>query len=63
VIVFQFPPLFEEFRKKRFKLLWQGRRDGFHAKEFDYRCDGRANTLPLIADADGNVFGGFMPVE
>jgi uncharacterized coiled-coil protein SlyX len=59
----QFPPLFDEFRAKCFKLLWRGSRDGFTAQEFHRRCDGRANTLTLIADTDGNVFGGFTPVK
>jgi hypothetical protein len=57
------PQLFEEFRAKRFNLLWRGSRDGFGAKEFHRLCDGRANTLTLIADTDGNVFGGFTPVK
>jgi archaellum component FlaC len=61
LIVPQFPPLFEEFRAKRFNLLWRGSRDGFTAQEFHRRCDGRANTLTLISDTDGNVFGGFTP--
>jgi hypothetical protein len=59
----QLPPLFDEFRAKRFNLLWRGSRDGFTADEFHLRCDGRANTLTLISDTDGNVFGGFTPVE
>jgi hypothetical protein len=63
LIVSDFPPLFEEFRRMCFKLLWRGSRDGFTAQEFHLRCDGRANTLTLISDTDGNVFGGFMPVK
>jgi hypothetical protein len=63
LIVSAFPPLFEEFRRKRFNLLWRGSRDGFTAQEFHRRCDGRANTLTLISDTDGNVFGGFTPVK
>jgi hypothetical protein len=63
LIVGEYPPLFEEFRAKRFTLLWRGSRDGFTAGEFHRRCDGRANTLALITDTDGNVFGGFTPVE
>jgi hypothetical protein len=59
----EFPPLFEEFRRKCFNLLWRGSRDGFTAGEFHLRCDGRANTLTLIADTDGNAFGGFTPVK
>jgi hypothetical protein len=63
LIVADFPLLFDEFRAKRFNLLWRGSRDGFTTQEFHLRCDGRANTLTLIADTDGNVFGGFTPVK
>jgi hypothetical protein len=63
LIVSDFPPLFETFCPKRFGLLWRGSRDSFTAKEFHRRCEGRANTLTLIADTDGNVFGGFTPVK
>jgi hypothetical protein len=63
LIVTEYPPLFEEFRMKRWALLWRGSRDGFTAQEFHRRCDGHANTLTLILDTDGNVFGGFTPVE
>jgi hypothetical protein len=63
LIVSEFPPLFEEFRAKRFNLLWRGSRDGFTAQEFHRHCDGRANTLTLIADTNGTVFGSFTPVK
>jgi hypothetical protein len=63
VIVSDFPPLFEEFRVKCFNLLWRSSRNGFTAQEFPLRCDGRTNTLTLISDTDGNVFGGFTPVK
>jgi uncharacterized coiled-coil protein SlyX len=60
-IVSGFPEIFAEFRK--FSLLWRGSRDGFRAHEFHRRCDGRANTLTVILDTKGNIFGGFTPVE
>jgi hypothetical protein len=63
LIASEFPPLFEEFRAKRFYLLWRGSRDGFTAWQFHRHCDCRANTLTLKADTDGNIFGGFTPVE
>jgi hypothetical protein len=63
LIVREYPPLFEEFRMKQWLLLWRGSRDGFGAAEFHYRCDGHANTLTLILDTKGNIFGGFTPVE
>jgi hypothetical protein len=56
-------PAVERVRVKWFHLLWRGSRDGFTAKEFHLRCDGRANTLTLIEDTDGNIFGGFTPVK
>jgi hypothetical protein len=62
VIVSDFPAIFAEFRGKRFSLLWRGGRDGFGASDFHGRCDGHANTLTVILDTDGNIFGGFTPV-
>jgi hypothetical protein len=44
------------------KLLWRGSRDGFRSEDFHRRCDGHANTLTLISDQNGNVFGGFTPI-
>jgi hypothetical protein len=59
----QLPPLFDEFNANRFNLLWRGSRDGFTTQEFHLHCDGRANTLTLISDTDGNIFGRFTPVK
>jgi hypothetical protein len=58
-----FPAIFQDFREQIFNLLWRGSRDGFEAKVFHRRCDGHANTLTIILDTDGNIFGGFTPVE
>jgi hypothetical protein len=63
LIVADFPALFAEFRGKRFLLLWRGGRDGFRVRDFHRRCDGHANTLTLIEDTEGNIFGGFTPVK
>jgi hypothetical protein len=63
VIISDFPDIFSEFRGSRFSLLWRGSRDGFHARDFHTRCDGHANTLTILLDINGNVFGGFTPVE
>jgi hypothetical protein len=62
-IVPDFPKLFKEFKQKQFTLLWRGSRDGFRGDEFHNRCDGHANTLTVILDMKGNIFGGFTPVE
>jgi hypothetical protein len=63
LIVSEFPGILREFQLKRFSLLWRGSRDGFTASEFHRRCDGHANTLIVILDTDGNIFGGFTPAE
>jgi hypothetical protein len=61
-ILAELPSIFSKFLRKDFELLWRGSRDGFGASEFHGRCDGHKNTLVLIEDSDGNVFGGFSPV-
>jgi hypothetical protein len=62
-IVPGFPKIFNEFREKNFTLLWRGSRDGFGALDFHDRCDGHPNTLTVISDTKGNIFGGFTPVK
>jgi hypothetical protein len=61
-IISEFPKIFAVFKRKHFELLWRGSRDGFRAKEFHRRCDGHANTMTVILDTDGNIFGGFTPL-
>jgi hypothetical protein len=58
-----FPTIFHEFQEKQFTLLWRGSRDGFGGHDFHTHCDGHANALTVILDTDGNIFGGFTPVE
>jgi hypothetical protein len=62
-IISDFPEIFAEFGGKRFSLLWQGGRNGFGVRDFHDRCDGHANTLNLIEEIEGNIFGGFTPVQ
>jgi hypothetical protein len=62
-IVADFPKLFEDFNQHEFTLLWRGSCDGFSAHDFHSRCDGHPNTLTVILDTNGNIFGGFTPVE
>jgi hypothetical protein len=63
VIISEFPGIFAEFHKKRFSLLWRGSRNSFDARCFHNRCDKHPNTLTVILDTDGNIFGGFTPVK
>jgi hypothetical protein len=62
-IVSSFSPLFAEFDTKRFQLLWRGNRDGFTSSEFHHRCCGHENTLTIIEDTKGNIFGDFTPLK
>jgi hypothetical protein len=62
-IVSDFPAIFEDFREQTFTLLWRGGRDGFRTTDFHSRCDGHANTLIVILDTNGNIFGGFTPLK
>jgi hypothetical protein len=44
-------------------LLYRGTRDGFTAKAFHEKCDGKANTVTIIK-TDGNyVFGGYTSAK
>jgi hypothetical protein len=61
-IIADIPEIFAEFRGKRFSLLWRGSLHGFGARDFHSRCDGHTNTLTLILNARGHIFGGFTPV-
>jgi hypothetical protein len=51
------------FQERKNNLLWRGGRDGPHAVDFRTRCDGNPNTLTVILDTDGTIFGGFTPLE
>jgi hypothetical protein len=63
VIVSDFPKILAEFKRQQFSLLWRGSRDDFRVNDFHSHCDGHRNTLTVIVDKDGNIFGGFTPVE
>jgi hypothetical protein len=41
----------------------EGNRNGFSARKFHHRCDGRPNTLTLILDTDCNILAVFTPVN
>ena len=51
------------FESKSFSLLWRATRDGFGAKAFHSRCDGKTNTLTVIKSKTGFIFGGYTAVE
>jgi hypothetical protein len=47
------------FENKSFSLLWRGSRDGFDVAAFHRLCDGKANTVTVIKNTNGFIFGGF----
>jgi TPR repeat protein len=61
-IVSELPAVLAQLGGRHFALLWRGSRDGFGARDFHARCDGHANTVTLIRDTRGNIFGGFTPL-
>ena len=47
----------------KWALLYRGSRDGFGAKDFHGKCDGKSSTLTIIKPKDScNIFGGFISV-
>jgi hypothetical protein len=63
LIISMFPPLFNRFRLKQFRLLWRWSRDNFDLSRFHAECDNHGPTLTLIKDKDGNIFGGYTPSQ
>jgi len=47
------------FENKSFSLLWRGSRDGFDVAAFHRLCDGQGNTVTVIKNNNGYIFGGF----
>ena len=46
----------------RFELLYRGSRNGMMAAAFHRLCDGKTDTISVIKDTKGNVFGGFADI-
>jgi hypothetical protein len=62
-IISEVPPVLAEFREKRWLLLWRRSTDDIQEQTFHRRYDGHANTITLIGDEQGFIFGGDTPVE
>jgi hypothetical protein len=65
MLISEFPSLFHRvkaLRNKKWTLLYRGSRDGFRASDFHHRCNGQSNTVTIIHDNSGYLFGGFTPV-
>jgi hypothetical protein len=63
LIISAIPEIFADLGGQNFKLLWRGSRDGFGVSDFHRCCDGHANTLTVVLDTGGTIFGGFTPIE
>jgi len=50
------------FENKSFSLLWRGSRDGFDVATFHRLCDGKSNTVTVIKNTNGFIFGGFTSI-
>jgi len=50
------------FENKSFSLLWRGSRDGFDTAAFHRLCNGKANTVTVIKNTNGFIFGGFTSI-
>jgi hypothetical protein len=57
----EFLSLFPDFRQKCIRLVWRSSRDGLQASTFHNCYDDHANTLIIIEDMNGNIFGGYVP--
>jgi hypothetical protein len=62
MILTEIPDILEEFRNKKWKLLYRGTVDGFSSSTFDHTCDGAVNTIKIILTTKGFIFGGFTPI-
>jgi hypothetical protein len=61
-IISSLPSIFSNLGWTNFHLLYRGSRDGFDGTDFHKHCDGHSNTLIIIADTNGYLFGGFTPL-
>ena len=47
---------------KKMDLLFRGTRDGMNAKSFHSKCDNNGETITLIENDKGNIFGGYASI-
>ena len=48
---------------KSMELLYRGSRDGMNESSFHKNCDGKENTITLIQNDKGCIFGGFASLQ
>jgi len=46
-------------RKKKWKLIFRGSKDGFASTQFHMKCDNKGTTVTIIQSTQNHVFGGY----
>jgi len=47
---------------KKMELIYSGTRDGMTSNKFHNKCDDKGETITLIKNEKGNIFGGYTPI-
>jgi len=50
-------------KKKPWKLIYKGSKDGFAASTFRTKCSMKGPTIVVIKSTGGNIFGGYTPLD
>lgn len=61
-ILNEIPNVLQEFKDRKWQLLYRGTRDGFGSSAFHSKCDNIAKTVTVILTTSGFIFGGFTPI-
>ena len=58
-------PIEQHYKKtiKNYKLIFQASKDGYKAKDFHNKCDGKSFTVTIILSKGGRIFGGYAEPE
>ena len=58
-------PIEQHYKKtiKNYKLIFQASTDGYSAKDFHDKCDGKSFTVTIILSKVGRIFGGYSEPE
>ena len=54
--------LYEWCKYKEMKLTFRGNRDGMTGNDFHKKCDNKGETITLIKNEKGNIFGGYASI-
>ena len=58
--IIQFLTLFD--KNLKFKLLMRGSKDGFKGQTFLDKCSEKRNTVTIVKDTNGKVYGGYTDI-